>query len=194
MIPMLALKLLGIGKWLREAATGVLGLVRRYPLQAALIVSVCLSVWLWKGRQSARADAAKAERELSAQIAAYEKAQADAKAAQDHADQINLAMQVEHNRSLAREHASNEAARVAAVADYIAGHRLPRTAQGSASGPGAAGVHSDPEAPDGTSSGPDMVAVPASDLDKLSKAALQNAERGQYLSDLVAMGLAVVGE
>ena len=43
------LSLLGIGKWLREAATALLRLAGRYPWQAALIASLCLSGWLWHG-------------------------------------------------------------------------------------------------------------------------------------------------
>lgn len=46
--------LLGLGKWLREAATALFGVVARHPWQAALIASLCLSAWLWWGRNEAR--------------------------------------------------------------------------------------------------------------------------------------------
>ena len=52
-MPFLLLKLLGIGKWLREAAGGVFSLVRRYPLAAALIASLCLAGWFWHGKSKA---------------------------------------------------------------------------------------------------------------------------------------------
>ena len=48
-MPLLLLKLLGIGRWLREAATGLFRLARTYPLQAAIIALLCLSGWLWHG-------------------------------------------------------------------------------------------------------------------------------------------------
>ncbi len=62
-MPTLLLKLLGIGKWLKEALWRVVGLIGRYPLHAALIASLCLAGWLWRGKQSALAerDAARAE-------------------------------------------------------------------------------------------------------------------------------------
>lgn len=46
--------LLGIGKWLKEAAAALFGLVVRYPWQAALIASLCLAAWFWRGRNEAR--------------------------------------------------------------------------------------------------------------------------------------------
>lgn len=55
--------LLGAAKWAREAAGALFGLVQAYPLHCALIASLCLSGWLWRGKQSALAerDAARAE-------------------------------------------------------------------------------------------------------------------------------------
>lgn len=46
---MFLLKLLGIGKWLKEAATALLSLAGRYPWQAACIALLCLSAGLWRG-------------------------------------------------------------------------------------------------------------------------------------------------
>lgn len=62
-MPILLLKLLGIGKWLKEAATALFGIISRHPWQAALIVAVLAAGWLWRGKQSAFAerDAARAE-------------------------------------------------------------------------------------------------------------------------------------
>lgn len=55
--------LLGAAKWAREAAGALFSLIGRYPLHAALIASLCISGWLWRGKQSALAerDAARAE-------------------------------------------------------------------------------------------------------------------------------------
>ena len=53
---MILLKLLGIGRWLKEAATALLSLIRRYPWQAALIAALCLAGWQYRGKQNALAD------------------------------------------------------------------------------------------------------------------------------------------
>ena len=63
--------LLGIGKWLREAATALFSLISRYPLQCAVIVLLCASLWLWRGKSHA-------ENELTSTIAAYTAAQIEA--------------------------------------------------------------------------------------------------------------------
>ena len=73
---MLLLKLLGIGKWLKEALWRVLSLARRYPLQAALIVALCLAGWQWRGKREALAD-------LAAEKAAHAASIAQCKAASD---------------------------------------------------------------------------------------------------------------
>lgn len=39
--------LLGIGKWLKEAAGAAIAWIGRNPLLAALIASLCLTGWLW---------------------------------------------------------------------------------------------------------------------------------------------------
>lgn len=72
----IALRLLGIGKWLREAAGSVFSAAIRYPWQAALMVALCLSGWLWhgKGKALAQRDAARAE--VSAMIEASKQATA----------------------------------------------------------------------------------------------------------------------
>lgn len=47
-----ALKLLG---WAKVALNAVAALIVRYPLQAALVASLCLSGWLWRGWNKAEA-------------------------------------------------------------------------------------------------------------------------------------------
>ena len=59
--------LLGAAKWAREAAGALFGLIRTYPLLAALISSLCLSGWLWRGKQSALAER-EAARDETAQV------------------------------------------------------------------------------------------------------------------------------
>lgn len=96
-MPSLAFKLLGLWGWLKKAAVALLGLVQRYPLQAALIASLCLSGWLWRGKERALSerDAAKAETAqviqagkdaLAAQIAMNTQTKAKYEAAAEKAD------------------------------------------------------------------------------------------------------------
>lgn len=191
-MPLFLLKLLGIGKWLQEAATALFGLVRRYPLQAALIASLCLSGWLWRGRQAARADAARWEQAFTDQKAAYVKAQAEARAKQHAADKRELEL-----KSLLAEKAddlsriSTERTRIA-VADYARTHRLRCEApDGATSGTGSPGVFGDPGQPADGTGAPELVAVTRTDLDALADEAVQGAVRQRYLKALVEAGWAV---
>lgn len=72
----LALKLLGAWGWLKQALGELLSLVRRYPMQAALIASLCLSGWLWRGKERADGERDKARAETAAVIKASEQAKA----------------------------------------------------------------------------------------------------------------------
>lgn len=97
--------LLGAAKWVREAAGALFSLIGRYPLHAALLASLCLAGWLWRGKQSAltERDAARAEtaqvitagqQALAAQIKLHDETKAAyaAKAKEaDHAHEIELA-------------------------------------------------------------------------------------------------------
>ena len=70
--------LLGALGWLRKAASAFFALLTRYPLQAALVASLCLAGWLWwgKGKTIDQRDEAVAGRR--ADRAAYTAAQAEA--------------------------------------------------------------------------------------------------------------------
>jgi hypothetical protein len=57
-MPFLLLKLFGIGRWLKGAATALLGVIGRYPWQAALIAAMCLAGWQYRGKQHTLADLA----------------------------------------------------------------------------------------------------------------------------------------
>jgi len=48
--------LLGISAWIKKGAYALLCGIKRYPLHAALIASLCLSGWLWRGKQGALAE------------------------------------------------------------------------------------------------------------------------------------------
>ena len=66
--------LLGAAKWAREAAGALFGLIRTYPLLAALIASLCISGWLWRGKQSALAERDEARAETAQVIKAGQQA------------------------------------------------------------------------------------------------------------------------
>lgn len=70
---MILLKLLGAWGWLKQALGSLLDLIRRYPLAAALIASLCLSLWLWRGKERAESQRDKAR----AQIVQVEAASAE---------------------------------------------------------------------------------------------------------------------
>ena len=55
-VTMLLVKLLGLWGWLKRAAVALWGLAVRYPWQTALIASLCLAGWLWRGKQEALAE------------------------------------------------------------------------------------------------------------------------------------------
>lgn len=66
---MILLKLLGAWGWLKQALGALLDLIRRYPLAAALIAALCLSLWLWRGKERAEGERDKARAETAQVIA-----------------------------------------------------------------------------------------------------------------------------
>jgi hypothetical protein len=192
----LAIKLFfgGLLKRLTGVISTLLGWVGRYPWQAALIVALCLSGWLWRGRQAARVEAAQWEQKFTDQKATYEKAQADALLAQIAADKGNTGTQTGINKEVELVSVQIEAARKDAVAQYARANpvRVCRQAPASApSGAGPANVPDNPGQPDGPTEIPGMVAITRDDLDDLTREAVQGAERFNYLDALIKEGLAV---
>jgi hypothetical protein len=120
----LALKAMGIWNWLKEAISALFRLAMRYPWQAALIASLCLSGWLWRGRQDARVDAATWEQAYTDQKAAYvsaskqasELALAQVKAVE--ARNAALAKDAQHAYELGSQAADT------ALARYVAANRV----------------------------------------------------------------------
>lgn len=105
--------LLGLGGWLKSAFSAAFGLARQYPLQMALIACLCLSAWLWHGRNEAR--------EELAQRIATEKAATGAQA------RVNQAA-TEHYREVANvadtKHDEMVDRAWDATRQYVATHRL----------------------------------------------------------------------
>jgi hypothetical protein len=188
---LIALRLLGILKWLREGLTALLGIVRRYPLQAALIASLCLSCWLWLGKTAAEGERDAEIAGRKADRVTYEAAQEKAKARQAEKDRATA----DTFKSIAErvEYASREyEGAFRAAADSYVGRMRIKAAQGGGCGSVAPGVRPNPGAPDGGQASSHMVALSREDFDRLTGQAMQNAERGAFLTALIDEGLAVV--
>ena len=177
-MPWLLLKLLGAWGWLKQAAVALLGLVRTYPLQAALIASLCLSGWLWRGKQEAIA-----ERDLArVQFADCQRAGVKAREAQ-----IALNRETKAKYEAAAKEADHEHSKALALANdrterWIAANRVRQAGgsgaerSGAAAEGEAAGVHQEMPA--------DAVLVGAADVricTARSQDALSAYEFGQAL-------------
>ena len=157
---MILLKLLGIGRWLKQAATALLGLIRRYPWQAALIAALCLAGWQYSGKQNALADLA-AERLAHAEtIKAGEQAYAAQVALNKAAEAKSAAIAKEtddaHEKQLALANDRTER--------WITANRVHKdcASRTSATSSGAEGPVA--ESGDATSGQAELVAVPAADV------------------------------
>lgn len=149
-------------------------------------LALALGVQSWR-LNSTRADLAKAQTTIAGMQLASEQARA-AQVALNAANQ-QLAERIAENATLA--HAENRAAVSRAVADYAAPHGLRKACGSIASQADPAAVPNHPGAPSGTD-GDEVLAVPRSDFEALSKDALRGAEARAFLIDLANEGLAVV--
>ena len=195
-MPLLILKLLGIGRWIKSAATGAFKWIAASPVHMLIALCAVLALsnaWTWRGRQAARVAAAKWEIAFDKQKATYELAQKAAEAKQRAADQANLSGQLAANRELDKAHAQLETARAGAVADYLRSHRLQGPAGSASCRASVASMHPSPPAPDSGRADSDLVAVKPADIEAWSKVEVQNADRGNFIRGLIAQGLAVEG-
>ncbi len=181
MTPMILLKLLGVWQWLKQALWGILSLARRYPWQAALVISL---VWGWNGHHNA----SKWHNAYNAQKAAYDAAQDAASARQRARDAADLNKQTDRNRKLTDEHGALETARVDAVRRYAGLHKItecPSSGTNLASLP----IDPGPSAKGLAQSG--MVAITAKDLDELSAKAMRDTEWQHFGETMIAEGRAI---
>lgn len=176
----------------KEAALSLARLAGQYPWQAALIVSLCLSGWLWRGKAKAIEQRDAWHLAFDKQKAAYIAAQKEAEAKQKAADQSNIAGQLAAIKQQDAAHVQLEAARRDAVSEFIAAGQLrTQAACRSPGGAGAAPLRDNPRPPaDGQAPG-DLVAVRPEQIEAWSEIELQNTERGQFLRGLIDQGLAV---
>ena len=187
-MPILLLKLLGISAWIKKGAYALLCGIKRCPLHAALIASLCLSGWLWRGKQSAIAERDAARAETVALQTKFDRAQEQAEVKQNTADKSNLGGQLAGNKKLDDNHANLENVRRNSVTAFAA--RLPKATGGPPCRASAAGVHSGPgQAIEGRADSD--LAIKPEQLEAISRTEMQNSERGQFLRGLVEQGLAV---
>lgn len=187
-MPILLLKLLGISAWIKKGAYALLCGIKRYPLHAALIASLCISGWLWRGKQSAIAERDDARAETVALQTKFDRAQEQAEVKQNTADKSNLGGQLAGNKKLDDNHANLENVRRNSVTAFAA--RLPKATGGPPCRASDAGVHSGPgQAIEGRADSD--LAIKPEQLEAISRTEMQNSERGQFLRGLVEQGLAV---
>lgn len=79
-MPFFLLKLLGIGKWLKQALGTLLGLIRTYPREASIIALLLALAWTWHGKSKAIEQRDAWHLAFDKQKAAYIAAQREAEA------------------------------------------------------------------------------------------------------------------
>ena len=172
-------KLIGIGSWLKQAATAALGLVTRYPLQCALIAALCLSAWLWRGKHHAQAE-----------LAAIHAAQKTAGAAQ-------AAVNHEPAR-VSGIIASNSDAQAPAYYDAVrraaADHAVSLRGKGLSCPARLPGADSAVEGVHGPDTLADVVPLAQGDYDQLVYAAARAAQMHAESLELIAAGVAVASD
>jgi hypothetical protein len=191
-MPFLLLKLLGIGRWLKEAFSALLGWVGRYPWQAGLIAALCLAGWQWRGKEAALDKLAAQElahAEYVRDVKAASEANAAAAIAQVkavEAKSAELAKDADHAHELALQDAR------AATAAYISRNRVRQGPGGSCPGPAPA-EGNDPGVPPEVPSDP-LVFVREPDLQALVEWATVGVEAHNHAVDKINAGLAKVPE
>lgn len=167
-MPFLLLKLLGIGKWLREAATALFGWIGRYPWQAAVIALCALSAWLWHGNNVRDRKIAALEVKNKAQADMFNRASAANLAAQQAQVKALEAKYTEQAKEAQQAYDKAIATARPAVVRYIDGHRLHKNGlcRREANSPGEG---TNPGIPPEVPSDPGMVAIRSDDLQALAE-------------------------
>lgn len=176
----LALKLLGLYRWLKSALSALLSLAGRYPWQAALIVALVACGWLWHGKGNALAERDAARADLATITAAQKEAAAKAKQAR--ADAEKLTKDLAHATD---QHAADlDAISRRALADRMRG----QAARCASGGTVAAAVPDNPESNPGADTG--GVYFTAAEADLLRKHEVRSTACHAWGEALVDMGLA----
>ena len=195
MIP-IAIKLFlgGIWKRLTDALGSIFSLIGRFPWQAAVIALCALLAWQTHGKGNAldERDAAIAGRK--ADRLAYIDAQAKAERLQRETDHVAIDRQIRNAELTEQAHVTNQANLRRARSDYARANPVRLCRQTPNGEPGStlgSAVPSDPGQPADPDTEGEYVAVSRPDFDALTTAAMQAAEREQFLTGLIAGGLAV---
>ena len=169
--------------WLLTAWGGIkrlFGLAARYPLQAALIASLCLSAWLHMGKQNALDTVAERDDTIAAMIKASDAARA-AQIAMNKAvtdKQTEIARKADNDQTTRRDIAD----RSRAYADRMRAGAYCRKASATTE---------DSAAEVDTSAGPDAVVLTRADFDILTGNTARLVSIKAWGDDLVKAGLAV---
>ena len=166
--------LLGAAKWAREAAGALFGLIRTYPLLAALIASMCFSGWLWRGKQSALAERDAARDETAQVIKAGQQALAAQKKEYDDARAKGAAIKKDQDN----DNKTDRAAASAAGNVYAANNGLRKVCRSGAVQTSASAENSDPGVSQVAPTETELVAITRADFDKCT--ALYPYANGAY--------------
>jgi hypothetical protein len=168
--------LLGIGGWLKEAASAAFGWIRTNPLLALVIGLGCLSAWLWHGWD-------KADQRI-AQIEAAQKGAASAQVAANHVPAAK-------SQAIAEKSNAEAPAYYDGVRRAAADHAIRVPSGNSISRPDLPGTDSAEQGIHGPAGSPDLVCRPGPDDSQLVTAAGRAAKMHQEALDLIAAGVAV---
>jgi len=178
---MLALKLLGLWRWLKSSLSALLSLAGRYPLQAALIVALVACGWLWHGKGKALAERDAARADLATITAAQKEAAQKAKQARADAEKLTKDL-----ADATDQHAADlDAISRRALADRMRG-QAPRCAS---SGAVAAALPIHSESDPGADTG--GVYFTAAEADTLRRHEVRSTACAAWGEALIAEGLAV---
>ena len=173
-MPILILKLLGISAWIKKGAYALLCGIKRYPLHAALIASLCISGWLWRGKQSALAERDAARDETAQVIKAGQQALAAQKKEYDDARAKGAAIKKDQDN----DNKTDRAAASAAGNVYAANNGLRKVCRSGAVQTSASAENSDPGISQVAPTETELVAITRADFDKCT--ALYPYANGAY--------------
>lgn len=173
-MPILLLKLLGISAWIKKGAYALLCGIKRYPLLAALIASLCISGWLWRGKQSAIAERDAARAETAQAINAGQQALAAQKKEYDDARAKGAAIKKDQDN----DNKTDRAAASAAGNVYAANNGLRKVCRSGAVQTSASAENSDPGVSQVPATETELVAITRADFDKCT--ALYPYANGAY--------------
>lgn len=181
---MMLLAKLALGRLL-SAFRGIVGLVLRYPLQAALCALLIACAWLWHGK-------GKAETERDAAIAAKVAQAAEFSAAVEEAERLNREARaaIETKTRELADAADDHARDLDAISRRALFERV-RAGKGvCASAAPAAGLSGGAQEPAGTDTG-GVLAFTADEADALRKHEVRSTVCAGWAAGLIDAGLAV---